>query len=81
MQCGTLPNLRAGGPMKLHPLDISGDGFSDRELNAGLMLLDFEAMFISKLLCVLIAECDLLEIISNAERHYAITLVPYVSPR
>jgi hypothetical protein len=81
MQCGALPNLRARDPMKLHPLDVSPDGFSDCELNAGLMLLAFETIFMRELLRLFIADCVVLEVISNAKQHYAIALAANIAPR
>jgi hypothetical protein len=67
--------------MKLHPLDVSGNGLSDREVNAGLMLLVFETIFISELLRRFIADCAVLEVVSNSKQHYAIALVAHVSAR
>jgi len=67
--------------MKLQPLDVSRDHVGDGELNAGPMLLSFEAMFISQPLRLCMANCAVIEVISNANQRYTIALVANVSPR
>ena len=81
MQCGPLLNFGASCPVELQPRDVSGDGFSDRELKARFVLLDLEAMLISELLRRFIANRRILEVIRNAEGRYAITFVAGVSSR
>src|SRR5262249_54515843 len=65
---------------KLHPRDVFRYGISDRQINAGLWLLKFNAVLIGKPLRLLIADRGVLQIIGNAKRSDAITLTTNVSP-